>query len=106
MIKHKKIYKDFFKYAEQDFVPCELCGNQAVDVHHIEARGMGGSKTKDHIVNLMGVCRSCHNKCGANKSFNKKAWDSHLEFMYNYLNGNKEKLEKLVREYVDLQYPD
>ena len=103
MIKHKRIYKEFFKYAEQDFVPCELCGNQAVDVHHIEARGMGGSKTKDHIVNLMGVCRECHNKCGANVDYNKKAQNTHIEFMFNFLKGDMITLRKLVYEYVDLQ---
>ncbi len=103
MIRHKKIYKEFFKYAEQDFVPCEICGNQAVDVHHIEARGMGGSKTKDHIVNLMGVCRPCHNKCGANVEFNQKAQEIHIQFMFNHLKGDMVELRKLVYEYADLQ---
>lgn len=43
-----------------DFIPCEVCGNKAVDIHHIKARGMGGSKTMDVIDNLMAVCRVCH----------------------------------------------
>ena len=41
MKKHIKLYMDFFEYAEQDFIPCEMCGDKAVDVHHIERRGMG-----------------------------------------------------------------
>lgn len=47
-----------------DFIPCEVCGAQAVDVHHIIARGMGGSKHRDTIDNLMAVCRECHIKYG------------------------------------------
>ena len=33
-------------YDETDFIPCEVCGAQAIDIHHIEARGMGGTKKK------------------------------------------------------------
>ena len=43
-----------------DFIPCELCGAKGVDIHHIDCRGMGGSKEKDTIENLMALCRKCH----------------------------------------------
>jgi 5-methylcytosine-specific restriction endonuclease McrA len=58
-----------------DFVPCEICGNRAVDVHHIENRGMGGDPTagKDVIENLMGLCRGCHNDYGD--------LEEHMEFL-------------------------
>ncbi len=46
MRKHVKIYLDYFGYGEQDYIPCEYCGNKAVDIHHSEKRGMGGSKKK------------------------------------------------------------
>lgn len=60
-----------------DFVPCEICGQRAVDIHHIEARGMGGDQRgdKDDINNLMGLCRGCHIKYGDK--------EQHLEFL-NY----------------------
>ena len=45
-----------------------LCGDTAVDIHHIEARGMGGGN-KDTIENLMGLCRSCHIEYGDKKQF-------------------------------------
>lgn len=51
---------DYFGYDTSDFIPCEMCGQKAVDIHHIEARAMGGSKTKDNIENLMALCRKCH----------------------------------------------
>ncbi len=63
MKKHTKIYTKYFEIGEQDTPRCEICSNKAVDVHHIEPRGMGGSNQKDVIENLMGLCRSCHDKC-------------------------------------------
>lgn len=64
MKNHTKIYFKYFGYSGQEFIPCECCGARAVDIHHIEARGMGGSKQKDIIDNLMAVCRSCHIEYG------------------------------------------
>lgn len=62
MKKHTAIYMKYFGYGIEDFIPCEICGKKAVDIHHIEARGMGGNPNgdKDVIENLMAVCRECH----------------------------------------------
>lgn len=67
MKKHTKIYLDYFGYGEEDFIPCEVCTKKAVDIHHIVARGMGGSKEKDNIQNLMALCRECHLEYGDKK---------------------------------------
>ncbi len=56
MKKYTKIYFDYFGYTKDDFVACEVCGGKGVDIHHIDCRGMGGSKNKDEIKNLMGLC--------------------------------------------------
>lgn len=64
MKNHTKIYLKEMNYHQTDWIPCEMCGQTAVDIHHIEARGMGGSKDKDVIENLMALCRSCHNRYG------------------------------------------
>ena len=53
-----------FNYVLDDFIPCEICGARAVDIHHIENRGSGGSTNKDVIENLMAVCREDHIKYG------------------------------------------
>lgn len=53
-----------FGYVLDDFIPCEVCGTRANDIHHIENRGSGGSSSKDYIENLMAVCRPCHIKYG------------------------------------------
>lgn len=60
MKKHTKVYLQGMGYSVADWIPCEWCGKTAVDVNHIEPRGMGGSKTKDYIENLVGMCRECH----------------------------------------------
>jgi 5-methylcytosine-specific restriction endonuclease McrA len=60
MKKHTKVYMQHFNYVLDDFIPCEVCGSRAVDIHHIENRGSGGSSSKDVIENLMAVCRPCH----------------------------------------------
>ena len=60
MKKHVKIYLDYFGYGIEDFIPCEVCGKKAVDIHHIVARRMGGTHTKDKIENLQALCRECH----------------------------------------------
>jgi 5-methylcytosine-specific restriction endonuclease McrA len=71
MKKHTKIYLKHFGFDVSDFVPCETCGGKAIDIHHIDARGMGGSD-KDNIENLMALCRECHIRYGDIKE--KKEW--------------------------------
>ena len=60
MKKHTKLYLKEMGYDKTDWIPCEVCNRPAVDIHHIEARGMGGSKEADTIENLMALCRECH----------------------------------------------
>lgn len=58
MQKHTIKYFDYFDYGPEDFIPCEICGNRAVDIHHIKGR-IG--KNSNSIENLIGLCRGCHN---------------------------------------------
>ena len=64
MKPHVKAYLKHYGYTVADFIPCEVCNSRAVDIHHIKARGMGGSKDKDTPDNLMALCRPCHEKYG------------------------------------------
>ena len=78
MKKHTRIYMNYFDYGIEDFIGCEMCGAKAVDIHHIEPKGMGGSKTKDFIANLVALCRSCHTRCHSDKEFSSRTKEKHL----------------------------
>jgi 5-methylcytosine-specific restriction endonuclease McrA len=83
--KHIVVYLDHFNYDTDDFIPCEVCGAKAVDIHHIKARGMGGSNTKDVIENLQALCRKCHLDFG-----DKKQWmDFLIDKHKNKLDGKR-----------------
>lgn len=77
MKKHIVVYLDHFDYDTDDFIPCEVCGAKAVDIHHIKARGMGGSNTKDVIENLQALCRKCHVDFGDKKQWMDFLIDKH-----------------------------
>lgn len=81
MKKHTSIYVKYFGIGEQDVPRCEVCSSSAVDIHHIERRGMGGSKTKDYIDNLMALCRRCHELAEAGKLPKEMLKVIHLRFM-------------------------
>ena len=89
MKKHTQIYFDYFGYDTTDFVCCEVCGIKAVDINHIDPRGMGGSKSKDIIENLQALCRSCHIKFGDKKQYKEFLKDTHKKFMEEHSNPNK-----------------
>lgn len=72
---------EYFGYSTGDWIPCEICGSKAVDINHIDARGMGGSKEKDVIENLMGLCRMCHADLGDIKRYKDMLKERHLNFM-------------------------
>ena len=69
-----------FGYDINDFIPCEVCGGRAVDIHHIEPRGMGGNPKgdKDVITNLQALCRACHVEMGDKKQHNEFLKEKHL----------------------------
>lgn len=79
MKKHTKIYMQHFGYVLDDFIPCEVCGSRAVDIHHIHRRGIGGNPNADKIENLMAVCRKCHVDYGDKKE--------HLEWLQTIHNA-------------------
>ena len=81
-----KNYKDVFSNFWDDALTiyqsyqCFMCGKwEAVDIHHISNKGMGGSKCKDYIENLTALCRTCHNRCHSSKTFNAQVRIKTLE---------------------------
>jgi hypothetical protein len=83
MKRHTKVYMDYFGYVADDTILCEICGNRAVDLHHIRCRGMGGSKDKDNIENIMALCREEHVKYGDKKQYIDYLTDIHNQHLKN-----------------------
>jgi len=90
MKRHTIIYFDFFGYDISSFIPCEICGEQSVDIHHIEARGMGGdpSGSKDVVENLMAICRYHHEKYEGKRQYKEYLKKIHNEVIDQHLLDN------------------
>ncbi len=86
MQKHTIIYLNYFGLTIVDFIACEVCGCKAVDIHHIDARGMGGDPkgSKDVIENLQALCRECHIIYGDITEFKDLLKKVHLKYMEVY----------------------
>jgi len=81
-MNYKQLFFKYYEYTEGDFIPCLVCGKVSVDIHHIEPKGMGGSKSKDRIDNLISLCRQCHLDAHAgklSKSFLKELLENRLK---------------------------
>ena len=83
MKKHTKVYLQGMGYDITDFIPCEVCSSKAVDIHHIEARGMGGTKMADTLENLMALCRQCHFQYGDIKLYKEWLQEIHEKKLFN-----------------------
>lgn len=85
MKKYTKNYLNGMKIQilerfEDMCIMCEwCCRSPAVDIHHISARGAGGSKLKDTVDNLVALCRECHNLAEAKKIDKEELRRKHLE---------------------------
>lgn len=85
MKKYLRMFMKYYGYTEADSYSelCWYCAkNVWVEVHHIISRGMGGSKHRDQISNLIPLCRSCHE-------------DSEV------INKQKDKLKEIVRRRME-----
>lgn len=82
--RHTRTYLKHFGFGADSFIPCEVCGGRAVDIHHIDCRGMGGSKEKDEIGNLMALCREHHLFYGDKKQYTQFLKNIHQEHLDIY----------------------
>lgn len=78
MTEHLKVYLEGSGFQVEEWIPCEVCEQSAVDIHHIESRGMGGTKKKDVFPNLMALCRKCHDEYGDITELKEKLTEIHL----------------------------
>lgn len=102
---HIKIYNQAFGVNKNDNRLCELSGSYGEDIHHIEARGMGGDPQgkKDRIENLMALTRTLHIKYGDVNKYKAYLFTKHKEhllknkvnFDVNYINERIEHFSSL-----------
>lgn len=78
MRNHTKVYLAALSYDETDFIPSEISGSKAVDIHHIIGRGKKG---EDRIENLMALTREEHIEFGDKSMFMSFLWRKHYEFL-------------------------
>lgn len=80
MQRHTKIYLSSLKYDVTDFIPSEISGAKAVDIHHIIGRGKCG---EDRIENLMALTRKEHIDYGDNKLYMVHLLKIHRSYLCN-----------------------
>lgn len=89
-----------FNYVLDDFIPSELSGTRAVDIHHIDCKGMGGTGKEDRIENLMAVTRQEHLKYGDKKHHMVFLYESHRSFLLMHgVHFEEEYFELKIQEY-------
>jgi 5-methylcytosine-specific restriction endonuclease McrA len=80
MKPYTKTYLNYFGYDVSDFIPCEVCGSEAKDIHHVQARSIRKDLVND-ISNLMALCRKCHTEKGDKKQFREYLQNRHNEVL-------------------------
>ena len=71
-----KTYHDYFGFTLGAFVPCESCGGEAVEIHHLKPKSLDKS-LENAIENLIALCRICHDKAHSNAGFNAELKEIH-----------------------------
>jgi hypothetical protein len=81
-MSHSTIYNKYFNISPHNVRVCELTGStKNLEIHHIDARGMGGRPSADTIENLMCLTREAHNFFGDKVQYKDWLKEVHLRFM-------------------------
>jgi hypothetical protein len=104
MKKHTKIYMDALGYDETDYIPSEISGDKAVDIHHIDCRGMGGDPkfSKNRIEELQAVTREEHLDYGDKREWMHFLYSIHYDFLIT--NGVKFDKQYLINKISTYDY--
>ena len=100
MKNHTKVYFQAFGYDVSDFIPSELSSQPAVDIHHIDCRGSGGTKKEDRIEELMALTREEHLKYGDKKQFMRMLYMKHRNFLRsNRIDFDEDYMQEKINKY-------
>ncbi len=88
MVDYKKTYFNHFGLGLDDVCYCEICyfegrSHRMNWVHHINAKGMGGTKKKYTIEELQGICYNCDVKYGDRTDHKEYLQNIHNQFLIN-----------------------
>lgn len=106
MRNHTRIYLEALGYSDTDFIPSELSGSKANDIHHISCKGAGGdpSGSKDRIENLMAVTREEHLKFGDKIHYMAELYRKHEIFLkFRGVKYSEEYFQRQYEKYSELQ---
>lgn len=107
MANYKKIYTDYFGYTmdPDEYIPSEISGSKAQDLHHIHPKQMGGKKRFeykgitydiDSVCNLIALTReqhtAAHDPTHKDHKTIDELWAIHEAKMSAYININKSRL--------------
>lgn len=104
MKAYTKLYMQKLGYAEGDFIPSEISGLPAVDIHHIIGRGKTG---EDRIENLMALTREEHHNIGDKKHLIADQFRMHARFLEaNGVKFDKIWMHKQIEKYSQYELAD
>lgn len=93
MKKHTKLYLNVLGYDITDFIPSEISGQRAIDLHHIVNR-------EDRIENLMALTRKEHISFGEIKSKMHYLLNKHRQFLeVNGVNFSQDWFNEQLEKY-------
>ena len=103
-VNYKKNYCRFFGYSmdNDEWIPSEISGKRACDIHHIHFKQMGGKKTFvqdgktydiDDYNNLMAVTRDEHDAIHAHKYDRDELWKIHQRTIEVHLRISKSRMQ-------------
>jgi hypothetical protein len=75
---YKLAYCKHFGYVWGEFMPSEISGAAAVDIHHIQPLQRGGTDKLNDVTNLIALTRKEHEDYGGLKQFKSTLYRIHL----------------------------
>lgn len=87
----------------EDFLS-EISGERAVDIHHISARGQGGSEKLDRIENLMALTRKEHEDYGDVRAFKSMLYRIHKKhLLIKGIDFDKDWIDAQIEKYKNFE---
>lgn len=91
MKPHVKNYMASMGFKPSDFIPCEECTAEAVDIHHITPKSLLGSDEPENLIALCRTGKACHDRAASGKLSKKYLYAKVRKRMGDKFRDGKEK---------------